>query len=430
MVLPGEIALPPPGSFASVAPSPFARNPSGEPLVTPLRLAVFEFSLATGSLEDLDRLSKELDPRWLEERFERFAGTVEGALLATCHRRELVLLARAPDEFDRWQRTLPGPVDGWRRYEGREATRHVFRVAAGRESLAVGEREVRAQVRAAAHRTLSRYRRPIVRELFLAAADEADRLAPNVPSSRSIAAIAATRLLELTGPPFPRVLVVGAGVVGRQVTELLAPSARVTIAYHHRRPAAPFLRASGARVVRAGSLADEVAVSDAVVTATKSGDRCLGPEDLPRDRPIVLVDLGVPRNVDPAVRSMANVRLVDLEDLRRSAAPRPDPKEEVDLLRRADHHHARFEQLALEPWIDLLRRTVEEVRRDELERARRFLGPLTPAQELAIERLSRRLVQRLFRGPTERLRAMPSDEEADRLRRFALELLRPEPAGP
>lgn len=402
------------------------------PEPTCLQLFGLEFSLATAPLDALDTVSRSLDRDRLEAWFPLCTETEEVALLATCHRVELLIVAHSSEEVDRWRRLLPGDQRSWRLRSGREVVRHLFRVAAGRESLAVGEREVRLQVRAAGRSTQSRHPRPILRELFHRAADAADEVAPLVPISCSIAAVAATRVLELAGRPFPRVLVLGAGTVGRQVAELLASSARVTLMYRRRPPDESFLRVTGARAVRSDTLAEELAVSDAVVTAAKSGDRCLGPADLPPDHPLLLVDLGVPRNIDPAVRGTPNVRLIDLENLRSaSVTATPSPSDDdaaLDTL--ANRFCDRLDVLALEPWIAAVRRSAEEVREAELTNARAFLGPLSAEQEVAMERLTRRLVARILLPSTEKLRAIPAGPEGDRLRRFALELLRPAPTDP
>jgi glutamyl-tRNA reductase len=410
-------------------PEPTSEASPSEP--TSLELIGFEFSLATASLDALDAVTRSLDRHHLEAWFSYLTETEETALLATCHRIELLLVARSPEVADRWRRLLPGDPRSWRLRSGRDVVRHLFRVAAGRESLAVGEREVRLQVRAAGRSAQSRHPRPILRELFQRAADAADEVAPSVPLSCSIAAVAATRVLELVGRSFPRVLVLGAGAVARQVAELLATSARVTLVYRRHPPDERFLRSTGTRAVRIDTLSEELAVSDAVVTAAKSGDRCLGPDDLPPNRPLLLVDLGMPRNIDPAVRGTPTVRLVDLGDLRSHAlaAPRSELDDaKLDAL--AERFSDRLDVLALEPWIAAVRRSAEEVRGSELSRAREFLGPLSPEQEVAVERLTRRLVARILLPSTERLRAIPAGPEGDRLRRFALELLRPARADP
>ncbi|MGI0151309.1 MAG: hypothetical protein ACREC5_05180, partial [Thermoplasmata archaeon] len=316
-------------------------------------------------------------------------------------------------------------------HEGREAVHHLFRVAAGRESLAIGEVEVREQVRAAQGSIRSRHPRPVLREVLEGAVDAAERIASSLPASRSIASVAAGRLLELVDRPQPVLLVVGSGLVGRQVAEALAPHARVTIVFHERPPEAEFLRATGARAVRLDHLAEELAGADGVVTAAKFGDRGLRTSDLPSDRPMVLIDLGVPRNIDPGVRELPAVRLVDLEELhaRRSGVPEADDRDaRVEEL--AGRFSDRFERRLLEPWIGAIRRAAESARRVEFARAREFLGWLDPNQEIAVERLTQRLVARLLLPSLERIRELPPGPEGDLRRRLALELLRPDPADP
>jgi glutamyl-tRNA reductase len=390
-----------------------------------------EFSLDTASLDELEAVARSVTRAQVRDWFSCLPDTEEVALLSTCHRVELVFLARSREERDRWRSLLPGRGDSWKVREGREVVHHLFRVAAGRESLAVGEAEVRDQVRRAAHSVESRHPRPVLRGLFAGAAGAADQVSPSVAQSCSIASIAARRLLDLVDRPLPRVLVVGSGTVGRQVTESLASHARVTVVFHQRAPEDAFLRATGAVAVPLGRMAEEFASSDAIVTAAKFGDHGLRASDLPRNRPLVLVDLGVPRNIDPGVRALSNVRLVDLEEMHalsgsRTVADGSDTR--VDEL--AGRFSDELEGLLLEPWISALRRSAEEVRRSELARARSFLGKLDPDQEVAVERLTQRLVTRLLTPPTERIRSLPPGPEGDLQRRLAVELLRPSSADP
>jgi glutamyl-tRNA reductase len=406
-------------------------SPEAEPLAVPLSLFGLEFSLATASLDALEGVTRTVTRAQVAAWFARLPGTEEVALLSTCHRVEIALLVRFAEELDRWRELLPGAHDAWKLREGREVVHHLFRVAAGRESLAVGEAEVRDQVRTAGNAVVSRHPRPLLYELFAGAARSAEEVSPSVPLSCSIASIAATRLRDLVGRPFPRVLVVGSGTVGRQVTESLAPSARVTIVFHRTAPDDAFLRETGARAVGLDQLVEEIAASDAIVTAAKFGNHGLRAADLPRDRGLVLVDLGVPRNIDPGVRELPNVRLVDLEELHALSETLPaNERYDARVEERAGEFSDRFERGLLEPWIDAFRRAAEELRRSELSNARPFLGRLEPDQEVAIERLTRRLVARLLLPPTERIRSLPPGPEGDLRRRFAIDLLRPRPVDP
>lgn len=411
-----------------LAPGPEREHPSG---LRPLRLFNLEVSLDTASIESVERVARRWTGRRVAAWFAADPGAEELAVVSTCHRVELYLAARDEQEAKRWQGRLPASVGSSRLRADLEAARHLLDVAAGRRSLAVGEREVREQVRAAARSVVSRHPRPLLRELLESAIAAVEELDPDAAGARSIAAVAATTVLERVGRPFPRVVVLGAGRVGRQVAESLASSARVTLVYRERVPDERFLRATGARAVRFPHLADEVAVADAVVAAAKSGTRCLGPEDLPRDRPMLLIDLGVPRNIDPSVRSSPNLELIDLADLRSSRPPQPpDPRTDALLDGLAERVYRGFEQKVLEAWVGALRRSTEAMRRGEVARARPFLGELTSDQEVAVERLTLRLVARILGGPTGRLRSLPPGPEGDLFRRFALELFDPGPPDP
>jgi len=399
--------------------------------VARLRLYGFEFSLDTASIDDLESVAKVVTRAQVRAWFARSAGTEEVALLSTCHRVELFALARYPEEHDLWRSLLPGAESSWRLREGRDVVHHLFRVAAGRESLAVGEVEVREQVRSAGSAIASRHPRPVLREVFEGALVAADEVAPSAGPSRSIASIAASRVIDLVGASAPRVLIVGSGIVGRQVAECLSSTSRVTLVFHQKPPDEPFLRVHDARAVSLDRLAEELASADVVVTAAKFGNHGLKASDLPRDRPLVLVDLGMPRNIDPEVRALSNVRLVDLEELhsiRGCLVPENAPAARVEEL--AGRLSDRLETLMLEPWIDAVRRSAEDLRRSELTQAGPFLGELDPTQRAAIERLTQRLVNRLLAAPTEWIRSLPPGPEGELQRRLAVALLRPRSPDP
>jgi glutamyl-tRNA reductase len=407
------------------------RPEEGGTVAVPWRLVGLEFSLETASLDELETVARGVDRdairRWAAER----KATEEVGLVSTCHRVELFVLVRERSEADRWREVLPGDARAWRVREGREAIVHLFRVAAGRQSLAVGELEVREQVRVAAHSIESRHPRPVLRELFLGAVSAADRDSAQPWGARSIAAVAAERLLGHLERPWPSVLVIGSGTVGRQVADALASRARITIVYHRRPPDDGFLARLRARAVPLDQLPAEFPNADGIVTAAKFGTRGLRAIDLPRGRRMVLVDLGVPRNIDPDVRALADVRLIDLEELHglsvRTARDAADDAEvEASAIRFAEVWERRLH----EPAVGAIRRSAEAVRRDELEHARSFLGDLSPSQRAAIDRLTQRLVARLLLAPTERIRALPTGPDGDARRRLAAELLAPGATDP
>jgi glutamyl-tRNA reductase len=397
----------------------------------PLSLVSFECSLATASIDDLESAVGSLTRERVGREFDRSPATREAVLLATCHRLELYLVVAAPGAVLPWERELPGGRDRWVRRDGRDAVHHLFRVAAGRESLASGETEVIRQVERAARTGLSRHSRPVLRGAFEDAVRAALEVAFGSPTARSVASAGVEFLRGSLGTERPRVLVIGSGTVGRQVARELSGFARVTLLYHERPPEPGFLVATGTEARPLGRLADELRGVDTIVTAAKFGRRGVHASDLPRDQPLLLVDLGMPRNVDPSVRELPNVRLVDLAELfALSRARRQREARDVEVEERA---HRCFEQLAsvlAAPWVDALLRAAETTRRAELETARPFLGALDPERDAAIDRLTRRLVARLLVPAVERIRALPPGPVGDIERRLALELLRPRDTDP
>ena len=169
------------------------------------------------------------------------------------------------------------------------------------------------------------------------------------------------------------------------------------------------------------------------MTALKTAGRLVGvPELVHRDpgRPLVVVDLGLPRNVDPAVSVGRPVRRIDLEQLRASARPPSADATGRALDAAADRAYSGFRRAALEPFVAELWREAERLRLAEMARAEPYLGALPPKERASVEKLTERLVRRILAGPTERLRELSAAEEEATLRELALRLFAPAAPGP
>jgi len=397
----------------------------------PYRVGGIAASLGSIPIEDLEFRARSVTRDQVRVWFDGFPETEEVAVLTTCHRVELVLLVRSRAEVSRWLEVLPGPARSWRVRTGGDLVHHLFRVAAGRESLASGEVEVRHQVRTAQRSIESRHPRPVLAGLFSAAVAAAEDIAPEGARLPSIARVASDALRERVSGPSPRVLVVGTGAVGRQVAEQLTGWAKVTMAYRARPPSPQFVASTGVRAVGLGSIPAELPRADAVVTAIKSGVPCLEISDLPRDRPLVLVDLGMPRNIDPRARTLSNVHLIDLEELHARPGPGGPPSDaDARIEALSEAYDAVMQRQLRETWVDAWLGSAEEIRQEELANARQYWGPLTPEQEAAIRRLTQRLVGRLLVPSAERLRSLPAGPDGDRDRQLAWRLLRLDARGP
>lgn len=288
---------------------------------------------------------------------------------------------------------LPESVD---RY-GRDAVTHLFRVAAGLESPVVGEHEVLGQVRraqSAAQRagTLGPVLDQVFREAIRTGREVRDLLP--APDHGSLAAIAADHVLDREPGT---VVLVGAGQMATAVADHLEGSGweivRVT-----RRPDRVLGPALGL-----DALVDALVDADVCVTAVTSARGVLDRDDLAaivarRGRPLRVVDVGMPANVDGA-----GVEGVEYEGIDRLAA---DHRHSVAVGEatsvaemRAVETHSRVLNSALTPLILSLREKADHAVDEELDRAFRRLDHLDPTDRAVIEQLARTLANRLMHDP-------------------------------
>lgn len=417
-------------------PSPGGPSPGGP------GLSCLSVTAAHASLDVLERLSYprgELAGRLTVLRASSGASAV--AVLSTCQRTEVyaswpysvnqdaLLTALATD------RGLPPAVlrPVVRGYTGEAAARHLLRVASGLESFVLGETEIAGQVRAAASISQSAGRGDAVLGRLMDAAIRASRKrhreTPLTAATRSVASVAVDAVTRARGGSIAgqRLLVVGAGQVAAiVVARAAAQQAAVTVCNRTRRHA-DRLAAAGAAVADLGDLAACLAASDIAVLATGAPEP-LVTAGLLRSvraaggRPLTLVDLSMPRNVDPAVRALSGVRLIDLADLRSAGLAGAgglahDLAAAEEIIEEELRRYLRW--LAGRPAAAAVRRMrsgAEEAARQELDRA---AGELPAEVRPAVERLLLRTVHRLVHQPTLELRAAAEAGDGDLVRVLA-----------
>jgi glutamyl-tRNA reductase len=383
-------------------------------------------------LEQLSFSPDELAACLLDLRMR--AGAEQLCLLSTCERTELYAIWPGVPQPDALVHALAGnrgvPVTVVEqfsdRFTGEGAARHLLRVTAGLESFVLGERDIVGQVRSSADAGQVAGASGLELDRLLATAVNTSRRVHRSTSfgegGRSVAAAAVHRAATESGGRLSgrRVVVVGAGQVATEVVDAAARlGAAVTVCNRTKRHAERFA-AAGASVVDLSRLVDVLRTADLAIFGTAAPHRLLTAGDLARlpARPegLVVVDLCVPRNVDPAVRSVPGVRLVDLADLRAAGA-----RESEAISRDV----ARAEQIVEQELVRYLRwlagrsaaASIRRLRADvdacassQAEQAARGLPlELRPV----VEERVRRAVRRLAHGPTERLldAAEAGDEE-------------------
>jgi glutamyl-tRNA reductase len=310
-------------------------------------------------------------------------------------------------------------------YQGSEAVHHLFRVAAGLDSVVLGEPQILGQV-AEAFRIAESQRAAghILSVLFRTAIHAGKRVRTETGISRNPASMSsmAIHLAEqkIGSLAEKRILIVGAGEMSRLAGEALyARGIRgVTVTNRTYAHAEELANRWGYPAVPFAQLPACLADSDLVISSTSapqliidSGLVARTMQDRP-DRPLALIDIAVPRDVDPAARQVPNVFLVDLDDLQgfvhqaRLERERETPRVETILQEEAS---AFLEWLDLVPLIGALHKKAEAIRQREVERTLHRLPDLDPETRQHILMLTQSLVRKILHEPTLRLR-----EEAGR----------------
>lgn len=308
---------------------------------------------------------------------------------------------------------------------GVEAAYHLIRVAAGLDSLALGESQILGQVRTAwqdARRAASLGAE--LNGLFSRAVEAARRLRREGALSRhpSVAAVAATEVAQCLGElRGRRVAVLGAGVTGQEAVRALLDggAAHVTLLNRSRHRIAEIQGEFTPAQLQFGmldALPRALMDADALVCATASPVPVVTAAAVAEalsarvGRPLVIVDIAVPRDVESAVGELDGVQLVDLDSLAARCAldegARRQALEHLDAMARteAEDYFASLSLRQAVPDIVALRTQAETVRREELRRVEGRLARLTPRERAAVEQMTHAIVQKLLHPPTMALR--------------------------
>ena len=363
---------------------------------------------------------------------ERSENLAEVAVLSTCNRTEVYARCTrfhpAVEDVRNFltdQSSLdPDTItDHLYTYHDDAAVAHLFGVAAGVDSMIVGEGEILGQVReawlVAEHegmigQLLSRVFRQAV-EVGKRARTETGIGRHAVSVSSAAVTVAGERLGGLEDR---RVLVIGAGDVGAAMAIALkgAGVGEIVVANRTAERAEELAARVGGRAIGLDGVVDVLVESDVLLASTGASDVLLERGDIEgtmarRDgRALLVVDIAVPRNVDPGVGQVFGVTLLDIDDLKAFAAQSLEQRrQEIGKVRAIiteELDRFRLERSAREvaPLIAVLRARAEELRDAELARFRSRLAGLDPAARDAVDALTRGLVNKLLHDPTVRIK--------------------------
>ena len=310
----------------------------------------------------------------------------------------------------------------------REAARHLFRVAAGLDSLVLGESQILGQVRAAYAAALeSGATGPLLNRLFHQAFEVGKRVRTETsigerPASVAAAAVELARS-TLGGLEGKRVLVLGAGKTGALAAGALAShgSGAIVVASRSRQHAARVAQRLGGEAVDLAAVEAEVGNADVVLSATASPTPILTAAQVARSaparagRPLLLIDLAVPRDLDPAIRAVGGCTLCDLDDLQSLVADglagrrHESRKAEAIVAAALARFDSRQRALEAAPLIESLSRRAHAIRTAALAKAEPKLAGLSPRERAAVETLTAQIVGRLVHPTIAHLRDAAED---------------------
>ncbi len=359
-------------------------------------------------------------------------GVSEAMVLSTCNRVEIAVSAEDAIDpvatvfgFLQESRGVTPEELGPSLYhhEGRDAIHHLFRVASSLDSMVVGEPQILGQLKAAyTHAKANDCLNGLLENVVARAFNVAKRVRSEtgigqMAVSVSYAAVELARKIfgTLSGRT---VMIVGSGKMSELAARHLRRSGASHIfvtnrTYERAQELAAIFQGTPVEYQRFLGILPEV---DIVITSSGAPHYILTRDEMERviaarrNKPMFLIDIAVPRNIEPLVNEIDNIFLYDIDDLQevvdtnlRERFKEAERAEEL-VSQEVERMMARLKVQEVAPTIVSLQGQLEEIRAGEVERVRRKLGPLTPEQEDALETLTRSIVNKIAHGPISELR--------------------------
>ena len=369
--------------------------------------------------------------------FTRHPGVDEGLILSTCNRVELLaqtrngsadLRAFLRDYFQLNDSALDPHLY---EYRGQEAVRHLFRVASSLDSMVVGEAQILGQVKEAyaTARAVGAVQSQL--DLLLTRAFAVAKRVRSETEVGSSAVSVASVAVELAKKIFgslngKQVYLVGAGKMSELAARHLMAhgAASIFVANRTYDRAIRLAQKFNGQAIEFSRLYDTCDRGDIVITSTGSplaifrrehGEMFLSRR---KNRPMFFIDIAVPRDVDPEMNKLDGIFVYDIDDLQQAVASHvADRQKEAELAdgiinAEVERFHARLQTLDVVPTIVSLHDHLETIRQAEIDRVRGRLGSLSPEQELAVDALTRGIVNKIMHTPISTLKTAARDAEA------------------
>lgn len=373
------------------------------------------------------------------EEIKKLDGVKESVILSTCNRVEIY--SAVPD-IKRGAEQIKEFISRFHNvdrnelekalyvYEGHDAVKHVFRVASSLDSMVVGEPQILGQVKDAFEFALKRkstgvYLNTLMKKAFSVAkrVRTETRIAENAVSISFAAVELAKKIFEdLTTKSF---MLIGAGEMAELAARHLISNGVKDVYVTNRtyERAKELSEEFNGRAVPFGEFIRELVHIDIVICSTGAPNYILWKDQMHsimkerKQRPVFIIDISVPRNIDPAINDLDNVYLYDIDDLQDvvdmniKGRAKEAEKAEGIVLSEVESFRRWQDSLMAVPTIVALRQKAENIRRQEFEKAMRKIGPLDEEKIKSIEYMTTAIVNKLIHGPTVALKTEHEDRE-------------------
>jgi glutamyl-tRNA reductase len=364
-------------------------------------------------------------------------GAKEALILSTCNRVELT--AALDDNFSvetliesllsrRTGLSVDEILPHIYRYENSEAIRHLFRVASSLDSMIVGEPQILGQLKQACtqardHGAIGTFLDTVLTRAF----NVAKRIRSETEIGQNAVSVSYAAV-ELAREIFgslqkKRVLIIGAGKMSEGAARHLirAGAAGILITNRTAERAADLARLFQGDVVPYEQFPQRLSEVDIVITSSAAKGFVVTPEiirralDARKNQPMFLIDIAVPRNVDPAVAKIEHAFLYDIDDLQRLTEQ--NLKTRLDVAQQAEsivtdevaRLEARLREREVVPTILSFQEQLETIRGEVLGRYRGKMGHLTAEQEETLEALTHAIVNKIAHAPISEIRKQAAD---------------------
>ena len=370
------------------------------------------------------------------QQLAQHPGIEEAMIVSTCNRVELLARSRNGGSDLRSFLSQYFQMDATEfdkhlyEYADKDAIRHLFRVTSSLDSMVVGEPQVLGQVKEAyavarAVGTVNSQLDALVTRAFAVAKKVRTETAVG-SSAVSVASVAVDLAKKIFGSLSGKtVMLVGAGKMCELAARhLLAHGAGSIFMYNRTFERAQKLAQKfGGQALPWDQLYDSADKADIVITSTgapvaifrrEHGEKFLARR---RNRPMFFIDIAVPRDVDPEVNKLDGIFVYDIDDLQQVVSShvadrgREAQRAEDIIAEEVERFLQRMQTLDVVPTIVSLQEHLETIRQAEIDRVRGRLGEITPEQELAIEALTRGIINKIMHTPITTLKSAAREEQ-------------------